>query len=93
MCVRCRFCIQRGGRALIADDMGLGKTLQAICVACYYRQEWPLLVICPSSVRIAWAEVSIDNLLIISPFETLERSSIKKTGMYWFMIILHVHIM
>ena len=61
VCVRCRFCIQRGGRALIADDMGLGKTLQAICVACYYRQEWPLLVICPSSVRIAWAEVSIDN--------------------------------
>ena len=47
--------------------MGLGKTLQAICVACYYRQEWPLLVICPSSVRIAWAEVSIDNL-IISPW-------------------------
>ena len=54
----CRYCIDRDGRALIADDMGLGKTLQAICVACYYRKEWPLLVICPSSVRTAWAEVS-----------------------------------
>ena len=58
----CRYCIDRDGRALIADDMGLGKTLQAICVACYYRKEWPLLVICPSSVRTAWAEVSSSGL-------------------------------
>lgn len=42
----------------MADDMGLGKTLQAITVVCYYRSEWPLLVVCPSSLRLAWAEVS-----------------------------------
>ena len=54
-----RYCIEHGGRALLADDMGLGKTLQAICVACYYHQEWPLMVICPSSVKMAWAEVSM----------------------------------
>ncbi len=42
---------------LIADDMGLGKTLQAMCAACYYRQEWPLLVVTPSSVRYAWRDV------------------------------------
>ena len=52
-----RYCIQRGGRALIADDMGLGKTLQAIAVMSYYRTDWPLLVVCPSSVRLTWAEV------------------------------------
>ena len=51
------FAISREGRVLIADDMGLGKTLQAICVACYYRTEWPVLVVSPSSVRYAWAEV------------------------------------
>ena len=48
----------RGGRVLIADDMGLGKTLQAIAVMSYYRSDWPLLVVCPSSVRLTWAEVS-----------------------------------
>ncbi len=37
--------------------MGLGKTLQAIAVMCYYRSDWPLLVVCPSSVRMSWAEV------------------------------------
>ena len=44
---------------LIADDMGLGKTLQALCVVCYYKREWPLLVVVPSSVRFAWRDVSI----------------------------------
>ena len=51
------FAIHHGGRALIADEMGLGKTIQAICVACFYRQEWPMLVGSPSSMRFSWAEV------------------------------------
>ncbi|KFQ17496.1 SWI/SNF-related matrix-associated actin-dependent regulator of chromatin subfamily A-like 1, partial [Merops nubicus] len=50
------FAILRNGRLLLADDMGLGKTIQAICIAAYYRQEWPLLVVTPSSVRFTWAE-------------------------------------
>ncbi|XP_028663373.1 SWI/SNF-related matrix-associated actin-dependent regulator of chromatin subfamily A-like protein 1 isoform X1 [Erpetoichthys calabaricus] len=50
------FAISRGGRLLLADDMGLGKTIQAICIAMYYRKEWPLLVVAPSSVRFTWAE-------------------------------------
>ena len=52
-----RFSVVRDGRVLIADDMGLGKTLQAIAVMSHYRSDWPLLVICPSSVRLTWAEV------------------------------------
>ncbi|GAB1603374.1 SWI/SNF-related matrix-associated actin-dependent regulator of chromatin subfamily A-like protein 1 isoform X2 [Argonauta hians] len=48
--------IQRKGRILLADEMGLGKTLQAISVACYYREEWPVLVVVPSSVRFDWAQ-------------------------------------
>ncbi|KAK4290029.1 hypothetical protein Pmani_037048 [Petrolisthes manimaculis] len=35
--------------------MGLGKTIQALGVAVYYRSEWPLLVVTPSSVRYSWA--------------------------------------
>ncbi|KAI8515486.1 SWI/SNF- matrix-associated actin-dependent regulator of chromatin sub A-like protein 1 [Branchiostoma belcheri] len=50
------FAIWRNGRVLIADDMGLGKTMQALCVAAYYRQEWPLLIVTPSSLRLTWAE-------------------------------------
>lgn len=42
---------------LIGDEMGLGKTIQAIAIACCYRQLWPLLVITPSSLRLTWAEV------------------------------------
>lgn len=38
--------------------MGLGKTIQAICVAAFYRKEWPLLVVVPSSVRFTWEQVS-----------------------------------
>uniref|UniRef100_A0A669B0N3 SWI/SNF-related matrix-associated actin-dependent regulator of chromatin subfamily A-like protein 1 n=1 Tax=Oreochromis niloticus TaxID=8128 RepID=A0A669B0N3_ORENI len=50
------FAVSKQGRLLLADDMGLGKTIQAICIAAYYRKEWPLLVVTPSSVRFTWAE-------------------------------------
>lgn len=42
------------GRCHISDDMGLGKTIQAITIAYYYRTDWPLLIVCPSSVRLNW---------------------------------------
>ena len=45
-----RYAVQRGGRALLADEMGLGKTLQAMSVAAYFRDDWPLLVCCPASL-------------------------------------------
>ena len=46
--------IELGGRLLIADEMGLGKTVQALGLAFYYRSEWPLLIVCPASVKGAW---------------------------------------
>lgn len=48
------FGINHGGRVMIADDMGLGKTIQALGIAAYYRREWPLLIVTPSSVRYSW---------------------------------------
>jgi len=51
------FALQKEGRALIGDEMGLGKTFQALAVAAYYRNEWPVLVVVPSSLRCQWAEV------------------------------------
>ncbi|XP_076382989.1 SWI/SNF-related matrix-associated actin-dependent regulator of chromatin subfamily A-like protein 1 isoform X3 [Megalopta genalis] len=43
--------ISKNGRCLIADDMGLGKTIQALGIAHYFRTDWPLLIVVPSSVR------------------------------------------
>ncbi|NXU47291.1 SMAL1 protein, partial [Turnix velox] len=64
------FAISKNGRLLLADDMGLGKTLQAICIAAYYRKEWPLLVVTPSSVRFTWAEAFHRWLPSLSPGST-----------------------
>ena len=30
--------------------------MQAICIAACYNVEWPLLIVCPSSVTITWLE-------------------------------------
>ncbi|KAK7939531.1 hypothetical protein WMY93_002857 [Mugilogobius chulae] len=61
------FAVSKEGRLLLADDMGLGKTIQAICIAAYYRSEWPLLVVAPSSVRFTWAEAFKRWLPSLSP--------------------------
>uniref|UniRef100_A0A8D0AHD9 SWI/SNF-related matrix-associated actin-dependent regulator of chromatin subfamily A-like protein 1 n=1 Tax=Sander lucioperca TaxID=283035 RepID=A0A8D0AHD9_SANLU len=61
------FAVSKQGRLLLADDMGLGKTVQAICIAAYYRSEWPLLVVAPSSVRFTWAEALRHWLPSLSP--------------------------
>uniref|UniRef100_A0A3P9MK10 Zinc finger, RAN-binding domain containing 3 n=1 Tax=Oryzias latipes TaxID=8090 RepID=A0A3P9MK10_ORYLA len=50
------FALSLNGRCMIADEMGLGKTVQAIAVAYAYRQEWPLLVVVPSSLKYPWIE-------------------------------------
>lgn len=44
------FGIKRYGRYLLGDEMGVGKTIQAIAVSCVYQEDWPLLIICPSSL-------------------------------------------
>jgi hypothetical protein len=49
------FIVEHGGRGMIADEMGLGKTVQAIAVAHLYRDEWPLLILCPVSLMENWA--------------------------------------
>ncbi|KAK1166021.1 DNA annealing helicase and endonuclease ZRANB3 [Acipenser oxyrinchus oxyrinchus] len=51
-----KFAISRNGRCMIGDEMGLGKTIQAISVAYFYKQEWPLLIVVPSSLKYPWIE-------------------------------------
>ena len=45
------FGVSREGRVLIADDMGLGKTIQALGIAHYYIQNWPMLIATPASMK------------------------------------------
>ena len=48
--------ISKNGRCMIADDMGLGKTIQALGIAHYFRNDWPLLIVVQSSIRYQWSE-------------------------------------
>ncbi|XP_052048386.1 SWI/SNF-related matrix-associated actin-dependent regulator of chromatin subfamily A-like protein 1 isoform X2 [Apodemus sylvaticus] len=61
------FAISKRGRLLLADDMGLGKTIQAICIAAFYRKEWPVLVVVPSSVRFTWEQAFLRWLPSLRP--------------------------
>eukprot|EP00250_Pteridium_aquilinum_P008253 c17804_g2_i1 orf=317-2359(-) len=65
-----KFALQHGGRSLIADEMGLGKTLQAIAFTTCFVDEWPVLVITPSSLRLHWAAM-ISQWLNVCPEEIL----------------------
>lgn len=46
-----RFGIEKKGRCLIADEMGLGKTYQALGLADFYKDDWPLLIVTTASTR------------------------------------------
>ncbi|OQR72980.1 SWI/SNF A protein [Tropilaelaps mercedesae] len=61
--------IAQRGRVLIADDMGLGKTVQALAIATYFRGEWPLLVVCPSSMRFAWRDAFLRWLPSVTEYD------------------------
>ncbi|KAF4673333.1 hypothetical protein FOL47_010684 [Perkinsus chesapeaki] len=56
------FALQRKGRCLIGDEMGLGKTLQALAATLAYRTEWPVLVICPPSLKFVWKDQILEWL-------------------------------
>jgi SWI/SNF-related matrix-associated actin-dependent regulator 1 of chromatin subfamily A len=77
--------IEREGRCLLGDDMGLGKTIQAICLAQWFKSDWPLIIVCPSSLRYQWLnslnrwlpQVSNKDILVITDTkEYLSRSPI-----------------
>ncbi|XP_043480130.1 SWI/SNF-related matrix-associated actin-dependent regulator of chromatin subfamily A-like protein 1 [Leptopilina heterotoma] len=73
------FGITKKGRLMIADDMGLGKTIQALGIADYYKDEWPLLIVTPSSVRYQWSE-AIFKFLPSVPVQKVNHFTTKDRG-------------
>jgi SWI/SNF-related matrix-associated actin-dependent regulator 1 of chromatin subfamily A len=62
-----KFGIEKHGRLLLADEMGVGKSIQSLAIASIYRYEWPLLIICPSSLRLNWQQEVLNWLDIKKP--------------------------
>lgn len=56
--------------------MGLGKTLQALAVACAYREDWPVLVVAPSSLKDNWRNEAMKWV----PGLTKETIQVRETG-------------
>ena len=42
------------GRCLLADEMGLGKSITSLAIMSHYISEWPLLILCPASLKFIW---------------------------------------
>ena len=65
------------GKVLIADEMGLGKTLSSLAIMAHYRDEWPLLVLCPASLKNIWPSeiekwfpsLPSDHIYVVSGFD------------------------
>ncbi|TKR77705.1 hypothetical protein L596_018627 [Steinernema carpocapsae] len=65
-----KFGVEKSGRVIIADEMGLGKSIQALAIAKFYRNEWPLLIVCPSTVKFSW-KGQIEQFLPFVPPEDI----------------------
>ncbi|XP_069791239.1 DNA annealing helicase and endonuclease ZRANB3 isoform X2 [Narcine bancroftii] len=64
-----KFAIERNGRCMIADEMGLGKTIQAIATSYFYKKEWPMLIVVPSSLRYPWIEELEKWITDLNPYD------------------------
>lgn len=56
---------------MICDEMGLGKTYQALAIADYFKEDWPLLICTTASTRDAWAK-HITELLPSVPVHCIQ---------------------
>jgi SNF2 family DNA or RNA helicase len=51
-----RYGISRGGRFLLGDEMGVGKTVQALAISYCFKSDWPLVIVCPASLKYNWKD-------------------------------------
>lgn len=72
-----KFGIKKEGRCMIADEMGLGKTVQALGIACWFKSDWPLVIICPASVAVTWKQAALKWLKFLREDEVEVADSLK----------------
>ncbi len=53
-------------RCYSGDEMGCGKTLQSLVASKFFAHLWPVLIVCPSSLRYTWRS-EIINWLGVDP--------------------------
>lgn len=61
------FGIEKQGRVLIADEMGLGKTYEALAIADFYSNDWPILIVTTAAMREVWATKIRELLPKVNP--------------------------
>lgn len=49
-----KYGVEKRGRIVIADEMGLGKSIQALAIAKYYQESWPVLIVCTAKCCGVW---------------------------------------
>lgn len=68
------------GRLLLADEMGLGKSITSLAIMCHYIQEWPLLILCPASLKHIWPNeiekfipgLSVNSVYVVQGFDDVD---------------------
>jgi len=70
----------------IGDEMGCGKTLESLVGCYYFREQWPVLVVCPSSLRynwkseiMQWLHVNEERIVVVKASKDLFKK-VKATG-------------
>ena len=49
-----QFGIEHHCRILLGDEMGVGKTIQALALSYLFKEDWPVLIVCPASMKYSW---------------------------------------
>ena len=60
-----QFGIDHHCRMLFGDEMGVGKTIQALALTYLFKEDWPVLIVCPASMKYSW-KAEIEKWLNIS---------------------------
>ena len=82
------FIEQKQGRVLIADEMGLGKTIQALAWVHLHPEKKPVVIICPASLKLNWAQEIQMTLPGKQKIQIISGSTAKQNNTIWGDIII-----
>ena len=69
------FGIKHHCRFLLADEIGVGKTIQAISLCYLFKENWPVLICCPGSMKYSWKAELMKWLLLKEKYIQIINSS------------------